>query len=181
MDEDGRGTLYGRSGLSTDDVCSNWTGSSVSISSAPEGAFDSATVSPELGVRFTWDVFGVRLVGVIVRGPFVGLELVRDTSFEDEADDSVGTLDREIAKEPGADGVTYRIKEAIARNKPRAGRVIENRGRSWHAPEKRQSQCELPLQLRWTTDHRRLADGRSWDHIGPQFPLKKARGLLRLP
>jgi hypothetical protein len=39
-----------------------------------------------------------------------------------------------MCSDPGAAGVQNRAKEAMARNSPRAGVVIENRGRSWHVP-----------------------------------------------
>ena len=39
-----------------------------------------------------------------------------------------------ICNDPGAWGVQNLAKEAIALNKPRAGVVIEKRGRSWHVP-----------------------------------------------
>ena len=41
---------------------------------------------------------------------------------------------REIDNDPGADGVTNRANDAIARKRPRAGRVIEKSGRSWQHP-----------------------------------------------
>jgi hypothetical protein len=39
-----------------------------------------------------------------------------------------------IDNEAGADGVTNRAKDEMALNTPRAGLVIENRGKSWHTP-----------------------------------------------
>jgi hypothetical protein len=40
----------------------------------------------------------------------------------------------DIDSEPGAEGVTYRTNEAIARKTPLAWRVIENSTRSWQVP-----------------------------------------------
>jgi hypothetical protein len=39
-----------------------------------------------------------------------------------------------ICNEPGAPGVQNRANDDIALNIPRAGVVIENKGRSWHVP-----------------------------------------------
>lgn len=39
-----------------------------------------------------------------------------------------------MCKDPGASGVQNRAKEAMARNIPLAGVVMENSGRSWHVP-----------------------------------------------
>lgn len=42
----------------------------------------------------------------------------------------VGFVEREIANDPGAAGVTYLANEAMARKTPRATFVMENNGRS---------------------------------------------------
>jgi hypothetical protein len=42
--------------------------------------------------------------------------------------------DLDMDSDPGAEGVTYREKEETARKSPRATLVMENNGRSWHAP-----------------------------------------------
>ena len=47
----------------------------------------------------------------------------------DEGRGEAGT-DCDTSSEPGADGVQYLAKLAIARKTPRAGLVMENRGRS---------------------------------------------------
>ena len=39
-----------------------------------------------------------------------------------------------MCSEPGAPGVQNRANDEMARNIPRAGVVMENKGRSWHVP-----------------------------------------------
>ena len=66
--------------------------------------------------------------------------------------------DREIDNDPGAEGVTYRANEAMARKRPRAGFVMENSGRSWHAPAKHHSGG--PERNERVTYHHRSGSGR---------------------